>query len=132
MILQDTLTKENFWDEQYKTFPKACKIFCDWIDEYKNAVNWGSLFHEGSVSGTIVTNPWEIKAPKFHEIPHAMQQGIWIEFVNQTLDRFFEQLEYQYCGDLEQDIFIVFNEIETMITDDDLPSLPSQEGQQTK
>lgn len=47
-----------------------------------------------------------------------MQQGIWIEFVSQTLHKFFEQPEYDYCGDLEQDIFVVFNEIESMIADD--------------
>ncbi len=110
MEIEETLTKENFWNQIYIDYPKACKLFCNWIDEYKKAVDWNDLFNDD------ITNLADgYKVPKFHEIPHAMQQGIWIEFVNQNLDNYFEQPEYSYCLDLREDIKIVFSEIEPLI-----------------
>lgn len=112
MILSETLTKENFWNEMYSTYPNACKIFCDWIDEYKETVKWWELFNAGNPSGEGQKQP-----PKFHEIPYAMQQGIWIEFANQTVNEYFEQPEYSYCGDLAEDIKTVFTELEIVLGD---------------
>lgn len=109
MNLTEGLTKENFFNEMMILYPKAMAEFCSWIDDYKKVVNWDKLF----------PNPYKdprIKNPlKFHNLPYAMQQGIWIEFVGQTLHKYFEQPEYQYCGDLEEDIKIVFSEIEPLI-----------------
>lgn len=90
--------------EQY---PKATNLFCQWIDEYKKSVGWGSLFNEHPATGA--------KAPKFHEIPYAMQQGIWIEFAHYTLNRMFEQPEYTYSLDMEEEVKTVFKEIEPYI-----------------
>lgn len=101
MEIQQNLTKENFWNEQMEKFPKSMKIFCAWIDEYKKAVNWTGLFGTDQM--------------KFHNIPYEMQQGIWIRFANWILPKFFEQPEYSYRFDLEEDIKIVFGEIEADI-----------------
>lgn len=108
MKLNQTLTKENFWNAIFSDYPKACQIFCDWIDEYKKSVEWDAVFRANEIC----------IAPKFHEIPYEMQQGIWITFVVQTLPDFFEQPEYQYSGDLEEDIKEVFAEIEKSINEE--------------
>jgi hypothetical protein len=120
MNLTPPLTKDNFWDATMKQFPKATKEFCQWIDEYKKEVNWDILF----------CNQTYIKPQssfiKFHSIPYAMQQGVWIEFVNQNLHHYFEQPEYSYSGDLEEDIKNDFSEIEELIDEEDV-----EEGYQT-
>lgn len=110
MHLQQPLTKENFWNEIMKKFPKATKVFCEWIDEYKKEVNWVHLFNQEQF---LV--PDQVK---FHDIPHAMQEGIWIEFVRQNIHKFFEQPEYSYSMDLEEDIKTVFAELEPLIDED--------------
>ncbi len=66
-----TLDKENFFNEIEKVYPSACKLFCDWIDDFKKSVNWNELFNQdNSVGGNPVDKP---KAPKFHEIPFLMR-----------------------------------------------------------
>ena len=98
-------------------YPKATKKFCDWIDEYKKAVNWNKLFNDSYSQSNIKRAPngeicsIDFSAPKFHEIPYEMQVGIWITFAEDTLDHLFEQPEYSYCGDLEEDIKTVFKEL---------------------
>ncbi len=77
-MVKENLNKENFWDDLYKKYPKGVDVFCDWIDEYKKKNNWLSLFtHRYKVH---ITDTQE-KYPKFHDLPLAMQIGIWIEFV---------------------------------------------------
>lgn len=113
MKVEQSLTKENFWNEQMGKFPKSMKIFCAWIDEYKKAVNWNGLFresHDRDNKGEIVGG-----TKKFHEIPYEMQAGIWIAFVKDLDKEFFEQSEYQYSFDLEEDIKMFFGEIEADI-----------------
>jgi hypothetical protein len=106
MKLEPTLTKKNFWNEMMEKYPKSTKSFFDWIDEYKKEVDWVNLFNEHL-------------NVKFHDIPYAMQQGIWICFVNNTLHKFFEQPEYNYQFDLAEDIKEVFGEIEPLIEEDE-------------
>lgn len=112
MKIGNTLTKENFWNDTMVSYPKATKLFCDWIDEYKKAVGWGNLFNKHYNTGN--DNGWNL-LPKFHDIPYAMQQGIWIAFVEDTISKFFEQPEYSYSFDLEDDIKTVFFELESEI-----------------
>ena len=76
------LTKENFFNELYEKYPKAMQIFCNWIDEYKKSVNWNELFNDGKAWAGGVT-----KSPKFHELPYAIQNGIWIEFAKKYLGK---------------------------------------------
>ncbi len=101
MELTQTLTKENFWNEVMEKYPKATKQFCDWIDEYKNAVSWNDLFRGPA---------------KYHDLPYAMQYGIWIEYCSQILSNYFEQLEHiSDTVDLAEDINICFKEMEELI-----------------
>lgn len=120
MKLTENLTKENFFNEMMELYPLAMKLFCNWVDEYKKAVNWNVLFNNGKEKNYGVnlnqlpnskTGRYDHDI-KFHDLPYAMQQGIWIEFVGQTLHHYFEQPEYQYSMDLEEDIKTVFKELE--------------------
>lgn len=101
MNLEQTLTKENFFNEMMEKYPKATGHFCKWIDEYKKAVSWNDLFRGPS---------------KFHDIPYAMQYGIWIEYCGQELSNFFEQPEHiSTFVDLREDIEGVFKETEELV-----------------
>ena len=110
MTFEQTLTKENFFNEMMRKYPKAMDHFCQWIDSYKKSVNWFELF-----GGHHNIH----KVPKFHEIPYAMQYGIWIEYCSQELSSFFEQPEHisQFI-DLREDIEGVFKETELLINYD--------------
>ncbi len=68
----ENLNKENFWDSIYKKYPKGVQIFCDWIDKYKEENNWHRLFKQEFHAKNLQV--------KFHDLPLAMQIGIWIEF----------------------------------------------------
>ncbi len=82
------LTKENFWDALYEKYPKGVQFFYDWIDKYKKKNNWDKLFNGGVLGCSRASdgNGYDphgspTEAPKFHDLPIAMQIGIWIEFV---------------------------------------------------
>lgn len=109
MQLDQTLTKESFFNEMMKLYPLAMKMFCYWIDEYKQEVQWDVLFNNDR-------RPPGGDPVKFHHLPYAMQYGIWIEFCRQKLDSFFEQPEHVSDRvDLEEDIKGVFSELEPII-----------------
>jgi hypothetical protein len=122
MQLQETLTKENFWNEMMEKFPNAMKNFCSWIDDYKKAVNWDKLFNEHYLQNNIrrAANgeicSIDFSTPKFHDLPYAMQYGIWVEYCRQTLHKYFEQPEHHSdFVDLEEDIKMVFAETNELI-----------------
>lgn len=100
MNIEKSLTKENFWNEMMEKFPKATKSFCDWIDEYKKETDWNNL-----LGGDI----------KYHDLPYAMQQGVWISFCYDQMDNYFEQSEYSPKFDFEEEVRIVFSVIEAII-----------------
>lgn len=86
MRLQEPLTQENCFNELRAKYPKAMKKFCDWIDEYKEASGYNRLFAK---TGTIRHGTPVFKgAPKFHEIPYAMQLGICAEFFTQIIPEY--------------------------------------------
>jgi hypothetical protein len=66
------LTKENFFNEQMRINPLVTQRFCDWVDEYKSEANWDFLFNAGYGDGTHEPT----RAPKFHELPLELQEGI--------------------------------------------------------
>lgn len=68
----DSLTKENFWNELMEHYPSEMELFCKWIDEYKKRVDWNKLFNPSIL---IFRGP-----PKFHDLPIAMQAGIFMQF----------------------------------------------------
>ncbi|MEQ8685467.1 MAG: hypothetical protein RIE86_09245 [Imperialibacter sp.] len=76
----ENLTKENFFDGMMIKYPDAMKIFCDWIDEYKKRVNWKRLFN--SDSNWQDEKGKNAPAPKFHDLPIAMQYGVWLHFLS--------------------------------------------------
>jgi hypothetical protein len=85
----ETLTKENFWDEIEQKYPKAMAHFKLWIDKYKSEHDWGFLFNESigftdryrDDNGYWTESKKWTKAPKYHDLPVAMQFGIFLEFV---------------------------------------------------
>lgn len=83
----ETLTKENFWDEMEQKYPKAMAHFKRWIDQYKEENNWYNLFnsgiHKGHAVGFYESNKTE--ASKYHELPIAMQFGIFVEYSNSVI-----------------------------------------------
>ena len=72
--LPDSLTKENFWNAMQSKYPVAMDRFCKWIDEYKNRVHWYDL----------VNANFKCDAPKYHELPLAVQIGIFLQFVSEV------------------------------------------------
>lgn len=86
----ETLTKENFWNEMEQKYPKAMKHFLEWVNSYKEENSWNQLFNSGKVGsgtyksndGLLITNYTDVLAPKYHELPIAMQFGILIEYMH--------------------------------------------------
>lgn len=70
----ENLNKHNFWDDIFKKYPDACKLFCDWIDKYKKEIGWDELF------ANIVQRDSAYRTPKFHEVPFEFQNGIIARF----------------------------------------------------
>ncbi len=88
--MKQNLTLENFWNDLHKNHPAAVQIFCDWIDNYKAENNWNVLFNAGAISRTGDT-----VAPKYHDLPYAMQLGIWIEFVDDFFTKNIPNINYK-------------------------------------
>lgn len=74
-----SLTKENFWNQIQESHPSAMKVFCDWIDEYKKKVAWRELFGADLM---VNHNSGEL-IPKYHDLPIAMQVGIFLQFASE-------------------------------------------------
>lgn len=68
----ENLNKENFWNDLQKKHPNAVKEFCDWIDKYKESVNWTHVF-----------NTSHKRDFKFHHLPFDMQTGIILRFIEE-------------------------------------------------
>lgn len=62
----------DFWNELKDKYPAEMTIFGDWVDRYKEKVHWKYLFR----SDTGI----KLELPKFHQLPSAMQLGIFIQF----------------------------------------------------
>lgn len=115
MIIQKGLTKENFFDSLRRKYPRSFKHFCNWIDEYKKEVCWDKLFKANEDTDQLHSSTY-----KFHEIPYAMQYGIWIAFCRDQLHRFFEQPEHvAEFVDMEEDIRGVFALTEELIDNEE-------------
>lgn len=73
-------TKEMFWSPLEASNPEGLKKFYLWIDDYKRKNSWQQLFNYGSPHYS--NQGWH--NPKFHELPSAMQFGIFLQFVSET------------------------------------------------
>jgi len=107
MTPKATITKQGFWNRMYQEYPKAMKVFCAWIDQYKAEVDWNALFKANETTDQLQSSTY-----KFHEIPYELQQGIWLSFAYETVENMFEQAEYSYRGNIEDDAEEVFSSIE--------------------
>lgn len=74
MIIEN-LTKENFWNEMEEKYSLAMEKFHKWINEYKKENNWDKLFNT-----TELPSDYMVEAPKFHDLPFAIQMGIFMQF----------------------------------------------------
>ncbi len=84
------LTKENFFNEMMQKYPLAMKDFCNWVDEYKQKNDWGNLFNFGTPH--YAKQGWH--NTKFHDLPLAMQMGIWNEYLDKySLETCKEKIE---------------------------------------
>lgn len=81
----ETLTKENFWDEIEQKYPKAMRHFKEWIDNYKAEHEWKGLFNANYNKepwSNYIGGPEVTEAPKYHELPIAMQFGIFYQYMS--------------------------------------------------
>lgn len=125
MILQPGLTKEGFWNGMMDKYPNATKEFCDWIDKYKEEVFWNTLFNGGISESQghgepIITSV----APKYHDLPYAMQLGIFLTYMNrfEDADDTIQELtkERSFIDDLQGmiDCFFSIREEEVKISNE--------------
>lgn len=69
-------------------YPKAMANFKTWIDRYKSEHDWDTLFNADFIKFTkeqkkgedLVQNIISSVIPKYHELPIAMQFGIFMEY----------------------------------------------------
>lgn len=88
------LNKENFWNALEQKYPVAMQRFKEWIDAYKNEVDWSELFAEYEV--------------KLHDIPIEMQLGILLRFVAESLNdmgSYNSLMSIKYLGGLVESCF---------------------------
>ena len=72
--MRKQLTKAGFWEPLKEECPRGMKLFVEFIDKYKAENDWDTLF------GPFIYG----EAPKYHDLPTAMQFGIFTEFVEGT------------------------------------------------
>lgn len=88
-VTVENIPLQEFWDKIKQEFPKAFEIFGKWIDDYKGQVNWEFLFNASPKSMT------KLSSPKFHDLPVALQRGI------------FETFQKDYCNFLNRDSWYI-------------------------
>ena len=86
------MTKANFWDKIQSEYPEEMGEFLSWLEEFKRRENWSDLFGQigqakpfpdGSIN-------WADRL-KFHDLPNAMQIGIFIQYtIEQGGESFFQ------------------------------------------
>jgi len=99
------LTKKAFWEPMRLKYPLGMEYFKEWIDKYKVTNNWDYLFNDNTDDPFPRAGTPTITAPKYHELPIAMQLGIFNEFLyNQELIPSFLQAatpeNYEWCINL--------------------------------
>ena len=73
-----TLTMETFWKNMEENYLYAMKLFKTWIDEYKKENQWDTLFNVNTSCSGKCNSP----SPKYHDLPAAMQYGIFQQFAS--------------------------------------------------
>ena len=75
------LDKETFWNEIMDKYPIGMERFCNWIDQYKLRVDWNSMFAANENTDQLHSSKY-----KYHDLPLAMQVGIFIQYALETAD----------------------------------------------
>jgi hypothetical protein len=73
------MDKAGFWDALSEKYPEEFASFADWVDEYKRRNKWDRLFNERAMRpgmGHMIV--------KYHDLPNAMQLGIFIQYTIET------------------------------------------------
>jgi hypothetical protein len=116
----DKLTKENFWNELQEKYPVQYQKFSLWVDKYKVDNGWKGMFAPHINYGNVVrsengeVSSMEMLYPKLHELPKAMQIGIFMEFASQANEVY--GLDVHLLPDIDPDV-------ELMYTYTDIPDL---------
>lgn len=120
----ETLTKENFWNEMEQKYPKAMEHFQNWINGYKADNDWHLLFNEDTSNTKDMSDNFIFNSvPKYHELPIAMQFGIFVEYslscmtiINRggTLYKGFQF----YTNDLKKEFRQAVDQVFTIVTFD--------------
>lgn len=81
MATKRYLTKA-FWDYQAQIYPEMMKEFGAFCDNYKDDNDWDGLFNAGWSKGYSQASHFigqtQTVAPKIHDLPDAMQMGIFM------------------------------------------------------
>lgn len=99
----ETLTKEDFWNLMMTKYPERMKDFCAWIDEYKKTVGWDNLFQNGHLYGR---DP-EFRDIKFHNIPVAMQLGIFMIWTWKDFEKQYHTDDLTHARNTMIDYFVL-------------------------
>lgn len=102
--MYNNLTKENFFNSMTEKYPQTMTKFCAWVDQYKKDNFWSLLFNDDVMK---LGTKEEHVAPKYHELPLALQMGIFTEWVwsmepeqsfleevKELMEEVFDDLEY--------------------------------------
>lgn len=93
----DKMTKAGYWDQLMADYPDQMNDFCTWIDEYKRREGWAILFNTGRLLNRDLVQSLDtsiaIHDPKFHDLPNAMQIGVFIQYTVEMGDIPFITLE---------------------------------------
>lgn len=102
----EELSKLNFWDAIKVLYPKSFSFFEKWIDEYKADNGWKGLFNDQSWRADQAAAIHSVP-PKFHELPFAMQFGIFTQFLADQGDG-----QEEFIKDFKNVSLEVFKEME--------------------
>lgn len=103
---------EDFWDTMRTLYPHALDHFKLWINDYKRSVEWTKLFRQTIIDEKInphpVTGFRAFREPKYHEIPDAMQFGIFLFYCQMTFDKFkIEMGNTPNCSQIDQWRYVI-------------------------
>lgn len=70
----------GFWVAMKQRYPQVMELFLEWVNSYKLDNHWKQLFNysldaKRDIPGLIIITP------KFHDLPIAMQMGIFMQFM---------------------------------------------------
>lgn len=111
------MTKEDFWNDIKEKYPTSFKRFGEWIDIYKGQNNWINLFRieqtkhtiqndeYGKLEGIYIDIDPKTFTPKYHDLPIAMQLGIFLEYIYERdpSSRYF-LLQHWLIKDFDTDV----------------------------